>query len=78
MSNQIHFGNWLKRQIEERLMTQNQFAENADIPFATLRTWIQFSKAPVRGVNIVKLSRALGMTRDELEALIQQTAKSAA
>jgi predicted transcriptional regulator len=65
---EIHFGKWLKRQIENLPMTQTEFARHCGIPLPTLGTWIYQPNARLRGDNIVRVARALGISREELES----------
>jgi predicted transcriptional regulator len=67
----IHFGDWLKRQIEDRLKTQSQFAQESQIPFFTLRHWIKSSSPKIRGLGRSKLAKALDLTREEVDKLLK-------
>lgn len=62
-----HFGRWLKRAIEDLGLSQRKFADQSEIPFQSLRRWISDSCPPIRGYNIGRLARALGLKREEIE-----------
>lgn len=67
-----HFGQWLRRQIEERMLTQAAFADRCGVPFWTLRRWITSACPAIRGTNVVRLARGLGIDRSEIDARIQR------
>jgi hypothetical protein len=73
-----HFGRWLKRQIEAIPAEQKQFADSAKIAFGTLRIWIGKPRPEIRGANLVRLARALKMSREDLEAVLDSVCESAA
>lgn len=62
-----HFGLWLRRQIEERMLTQAAFAERCGVPFYTLRNWLASARPAIRGVNVVRLARGLEIDRAEID-----------
>jgi SOS-response transcriptional repressor LexA len=65
-----HFGIWLRRQIEETLLPRRKWAKTHDIPFDTLKVWLPKAKPDIRGTNLVKLAKALGKPREEIEAML--------
>lgn len=73
----LHFGEWLKRKIEEQLLKQDDFARRARIPYSTLRYWISSASPNVRGLGIEKLARTLKMDRAEIENVLAQSKHSA-
>lgn len=60
------FGNWLKREIENRLQTQREFADAAGLPLGTLQAWLYTDQTP-NGRNIVRLAITLGVSRQVIE-----------
>ena len=71
MSN-IHFGNWLEREIDRMGINQSEFSRRADIPLPTLRTWLKMPRSEIRGGNLEKLAKALGKTPDEVRVKMRQ------
>lgn len=65
-----HFGDWLKREIESIPADQKDWAARNQIPFATLRVWLGKRRPNIRGTNLTRLSRALNLSREELENLL--------
>ena len=68
------FGAWLTRQIEERLMTKKAFAEKLGVAESTLHRWIVFGPHNIRGLNIVRIARALQLQREQVETAMQRAA----
>jgi plasmid maintenance system antidote protein VapI len=69
----IPFGQWLMREIENRLMTKRQFARKAGVSEASITRWVYEQREP-RGVNVVRVARALGVPREEVEAHLPHAA----
>jgi len=63
----MHFGQWLKRKIEDQTLQQKEFAEKADIGFGAIRLWLRSAAPNIRGANLVKLAKGLGVPREEIE-----------
>jgi predicted transcriptional regulator len=62
------FARWLKLQIDERLMTVPAFAKHAGIPLQTLKGWLKENNGHrPRGDHMVRLARALGIDRQQVE-----------
>lgn len=61
------FKDWLRRQIEGRMMDQKEFAAAAGVAFGTLRVWLTEPHPNIRGKNLAKLAHALGISREEIE-----------
>lgn len=74
MSRCEHFGRWLKREIENVGETQAAFAQRASIGFGALKLWLAARSPKIRGRNVVKLARALGLSRDEVEQKLAEAA----
>lgn len=66
----MHFGKWLKAHIEERMLSQTEFAVASKIEFWTLRNWLKSAEPSITGKNRVKLAAALKISREELERLL--------
>lgn len=64
--NDQNFGQWLREQIESRLLTQKQFADAAGVPLGTLTMWL-LNRCKPRGTNMVRLAAALGVERSVIE-----------
>jgi len=63
----VHFGQWLKREIENLGVDQSEFCRNAGISYWTLRVWLGQARPNIRGHNVVRLARALGIEREDVE-----------
>lgn len=73
----MHFGNWLRREIDERLMTQKEFARRAGISQPNLSSLCKSAAPWPKGITIVRIARVLGISRNEIESKLA-TAKLAA
>lgn len=71
---QLHFGQWLKREIENLSLTQAEFSRRSGIPRQTMLVWLAAATPTLRGDNIVRLAKALGKTREEVEEKLQAAA----
>ena len=60
---------WLQRHIQGLEMSQKQWAEKSGIPFDTVRAWMRKNPPRPLGVNLVRLAKATGKTRDEIESM---------
>lgn len=69
---EANFGLWLKREIENRMMSQAKFAELSGLSRAILHKWINHGQRP-RGSSVVRVAKTLGVPRDLVEAQIPQT-----
>ena len=72
----LQFGTWLRRQIEEQLITISDFSRKAGSPRPTVDTWISGRYRP-RGHNVVRISRTLGISRDEVQTQLDCAATAA-
>jgi transcriptional regulator with XRE-family HTH domain len=61
------FGRWLRREIEGREMSQGAFAEKAGLSREHLNRILHNANTP-RGVTIVRIARALGVSREKVES----------
>lgn len=68
----MDFGHWLKTEIENREMTQAAFSDRSGISLPTLKRWLAQPCPPIRGVNIVRLAKALGLHRADVEARLHE------
>lgn len=66
-----HFGNWLKREIENLGLTQREFCERSGFPFGSLRNWMVACPS-IQGRNVARLARALGVTREVVETRLAE------
>jgi transcriptional regulator with XRE-family HTH domain len=64
MSN-MTFGEWLRREIENRLLTVAQFADEAKLSRDAIYKFIKGE--PPSGLSIAKLAHGLGVPREEIE-----------
>ena len=62
-----HFGKWLRREIENRLLTQRQFASKAGINHISLNKVLSQASPPLTGLTIVRIARALELPRETVE-----------
>lgn len=62
-----HFGQWLKRQIDDLGVSQTAFAQQHGIPHPTLKGWIASSRPRIRGYNLTLLATALKHKRHIVE-----------
>ena len=65
------FATWLRREIQERLLTLGEFAETAQIGERTLYSFLSGERLP-SGLTAVRLARALNITREQLEEHMPQ------
>jgi transcriptional regulator with XRE-family HTH domain len=66
------FPQWLRREIEGRLLTFGEFADRAGVSRSTLDTWLAGKYQP-RGVNVVRIARALGVEREQVDKHLPAT-----
>jgi len=78
MSNDAHFGRWLRRMIEDTGLTFSAFCRHALIPRPTVQRWMDDACPPMRGCNIVRLARALNIGREVIEAKLAEARAAAA
>jgi transcriptional regulator with XRE-family HTH domain len=64
------FGQWLRRQIEEQLLTVAEFSRRLGVSRSQLNAWLSDRIRP-RGVNIVRLSRSLKVSREVIEVKLE-------
>ena len=74
----LHFGNWLRREIEDRLKTNKQFAEEAGLDESSLYRILREPSPCIRGVTIVRIAKSLGVSRDDVERQLGGKAASTA
>jgi hypothetical protein len=68
----VHFGKWLRWTIEGTALTFSEFCRRALIPRPTIQRWIDSACPPIRGCNVVRLAKALGIERDVIEAKLAE------
>lgn len=61
------FAEWLLREISNRLMTVSQFCQAAEMDDSTIRSWKRKPDLRLRGLTVVRIARALGVTREVIE-----------
>lgn len=66
----IHFGHWLKKQIENLGVSQEVFAFRAKVAYVSLRYWMNQPAPNIRGFRRVLLAKALKITREELDTIL--------
>ncbi|MNI84676.1 helix-turn-helix protein [compost metagenome] len=59
----------VKRMIEDTGLSQKAFAEKAGLPYTTLRSMLNRGFGGAAVDNVIKVTKALGITVDELERL---------
>jgi predicted transcriptional regulator len=62
-----HFGQWLKRKIQNRLMTVQEFAEKCDLDQSTLFRIFGQRRPRLRALTIVVIALHLELPREEIE-----------
>lgn len=67
MANEQHFGKWLRREIENRCLTQKEFASRGGFHREALRKWIASPRPAIRGDMIGRIASALEIDRTELD-----------
>lgn len=60
----MHFGRWLKNQLDDRGLMVTSFARSSGIPRSTLNGWFSQSRPDIRGDNFKKLYSALQIDPD--------------
>lgn len=69
MNSTMSFRDWLSNEIEERQLTRDEFATRVGVYTSTLMDWLSRNNPRVpQGRNIVRLARALGISRAEIES----------
>ena len=64
----FHFGRWLKREIAMRELSVTAFSSHAGVSAAAIWSWLGSPAPSIRGDYIARLSRALGISYEQLEA----------
>lgn len=67
MKTQNSFGQWLQREIDNRLISQAEFARRAGLSRAMICKIMAAKYGKLRGVTIVRIARALDLDRAEVE-----------
>jgi transcriptional regulator with XRE-family HTH domain len=62
----LTFGQRLKREIENRELTQEKFASLVGVSRVTVAVWCNDRFEPL-GINVARIARALNVGRDEVE-----------
>jgi transcriptional regulator with XRE-family HTH domain len=65
------FGDWLRRQIEDRLLTQREFAERVGVTSVHVSRWVNGHVLPC-GLNVVRIARVLDLTREQVETAMHR------
>lgn len=63
----MRFSEWLRREIENRLMTIQEFSTKSGISPACLHNYLSGRAIPVRGLFVARIANGLGISRDEVE-----------
>jgi hypothetical protein len=77
MADNFHFGQWLRREIENREETQVAFSQRTGIAFGTLRGWLDRRCPSIRGHLIARLARGLNLPRETIEQKLAEAAGTA-
>lgn len=67
-----HFGNWLRRQIDNTGKPYTDFARATGFAPQTLTVWFSTKCPTIRGYNIVRLARGLGVEREVIEERLNE------
>jgi transcriptional regulator with XRE-family HTH domain len=63
----LPFNRWLKRSIEDLLLTQRQFAKRCRLSSGYVSRLVTGAERPSRGLVVAKLARGLGVERSVVE-----------
>ena len=72
-----HFGNWLRRQIEDREFSIAAFARHAGIPLRSVQRWLAEPCPGIRGHFRTRLARSLGVERDVIDGQLDAASAAA-
>jgi plasmid maintenance system antidote protein VapI len=67
----MHFGQWLKREIENRMVPHTEFARQMGVNPATLFRWLRKRRPRMHAYNVVRIANALGISREEVEQVLE-------
>ncbi len=72
MKGPTHFGSWLRRAIEDTGLSVVAFCDRTIIARGTMQKWLARPCPPIRGHNIVRLARGLGISREAIEEKLNE------